>query len=157
MENQTRYFLVQAIFYLIPASLGWEFLISKKPEKKKNITITVCLIIFLFGTVKSLKPKWNNPEYEQFAMIIKQDPAKLKYVLEVKKEENGKFSINNDYRSLYYAGIYRDKDLEKRVIKEKGTIYFITKENFDEINGRKVNLISSYESKKFLYKFSGNN
>lgn len=157
MENQTRYFLVQAIFYLIPASLGWEYLISKNPEKKKNISIAICLIVFLFGSIKSLKPKWNNPEYEQFGMIIKKDPAKYKYVYEIKRDDNGELKLDKDYRSLYYAGIYRDNELRRKIHSGRGAIFYISKYKLEEVNGEKAELVSSYKDKKFLYRFSGKN
>ena len=155
MENQTRYFLIQAIFYLIPAALAWEYLSESKKINREKFYIISCCVIFLFGSIISLRPKWDKPEYEVFGKIIKADPKKYKHVVTVDEEDDGSLSFEDDVRLAYYSGIYKDKRIQMHVLGDDGSYYFVTEKPFSRIGDHSVELIKDLiddGNKKYLYK-----
>ena len=155
MENQTRYFMIQTIFYLIPAAASWQVIVKKIKPDKQYVTVILCSVIFLFGAIKSIKPEWDKPELVKFTKIVKEDPAKFKYLEELKVEEDGSLRENNDYRLLYYSGIYRDRELKKNILTKGGSLYYIVEAKLSKIGNYEVKLISELDDdgdKKYLYK-----
>lgn len=155
MENQTRYFLIQSIFYLIPASMAWEYLSESKKINREKFYIFSCCVIFLFGSIVSLRPKWNKPEYEVFGKIIKEDPKRYKHVVAVDVEDDGSLSFEDDVRLAYYSGIYKDKRIPMHVLGDDGSYYFVTDKKFSIIGDHTVKLIKDLiddGDKKYLYK-----
>lgn len=156
MENQTRYFLIQAIFYLIPAAAAYEFIVKKSKTDKNKISVIICAVIFLYGAIMSLKPKWDKPEYEVFGALVAQDPAEYKYIEELKENKDGSLTADNDYRLAYYSGIYRRKDIFKLILNHGGSIYYVGEKKYDSYGNYKLEKISEVENrkgdKKYLFK-----
>jgi hypothetical protein len=156
MDNQTRYFNVQAILYLIPAALAWEFLYESSKIKKQRFLIITCMIIFLFGAIRSIRPKWDNPEYEIFAQIIQDDPVELKYAYRLREDDHGIISFRRAVRLSYYAGVYRTRDLDIERIATEGNCYVISHKAYKKALFYQLNLIKSVTDNSgksfFLYK-----
>ena len=156
MDNQTRYFNVQAIFYLIPAALAWEFLYESSKIKRQRFLIITCMIIFLFGAIRSIRPKWDKPEYEVFAQIIQNDPVELKYAYRLKKNEDGDIYFKQAVRLSYYAGIYRKKVLDVKRMTAEGSCYVVTNKTYKKALSYQLELVESVTNNSgknfFLYK-----
>ena len=147
--------MIQTIFYLIPAAAAWQFIVKKSKTGKQYVSIVICSIIFLFGAIKSIKPEWDKPELVKFTRIVKNDPAKFKYIEELKIEDDGSLRENNDYRLLYYSGIYRDRELKKNILTKGGNLYYIAEAELDKIGNYDVEEISQINDDgdiKYLYK-----
>lgn len=155
MENQTRYFMIQVLFYLIPAAIAWEYLSESKKINREKFYMISCCVIFLFGCIISLRLKWDKPEYEVFSKIIKADPKKYKHVVTVDEEDDGSLSFEDDVRLAYYSGIYKDKRIPMHVLGDDGSYYFVTERPFSRIGDHSVELIKDLiddGDKKYLYK-----
>ena len=122
---------------------------------KQHVSIVICSLIFLFGAIKSIKPEWDKPELVKFTKIVKNDPAKFKYIEELKVEEDDILLESHDYRFLYYSGLYRDRKLKNNILIKGGVLFYVVKIELDKIGNYDVEEISQINDDgdiKYLYK-----
>ena len=128
MENQTRYFFIQAIFYLIPAAAAFEFLSVRGDKKRRLFVFITYAAIFLISCILSFRPKWNKPEYELFAKIVAQDSREPKYIFKLNDRDGGGV-LERDLRSSYYAGIFTNDSIHNlEELKSAGVCYVIVED-----------------------------